>query len=138
MNYSEIKNYGKIIKNYFQFLCKNGFSRKQYDNGIDYEVIYTRPGCEIGVFCFLGIDAKLLAAHKKTRMEDKELTENSHFFAEIVINKDGNRFNLLNNNFFDSLLMEGLKANILNCKSDVCKILKIYSDFLRINLNKLL
>ncbi|CCZ95116.1 unknown [Corallococcus sp. CAG:1435] len=137
MKYTEIKNYGKIIKKYFQFLCKYGFSRKQYDNGIDYEVIYTRPGCEIGVFCGLGIDPKLLAVHEKTRMDDKDLMDASHFDAYIVINKDGNKFNLLNSNLFDSLLMEDLKANILDCKSDVNKILEKYSEFLKINLNKL-
>lgn len=31
MNYEAIKNYGRIIKLYFQFLCEHGFSIKQYD-----------------------------------------------------------------------------------------------------------
>lgn len=139
MKYTEIKNYGKIIKNYFQFLCKYGFSSKQYDNGIDYEVIYTRPGCEIGVFCVLGVeDATLLADYEKKRTNDKDLMENSHFDAYIVIEKNGCRLNLLNSNFFDSLIMEDLRVSILNCKSDVNKILEKYSEFLKINLYKLL
>lgn len=138
MNYEIIKNYGRIIKLYFQFLCENGFSRKQYDNGIDYEVIYSRPECEIGVFCAFGLDNKLFARYKNKLIDDKQLMENSHLDAYIVISRKESRSNLLKCNLFDSLSIDDLKKNILNSRNDIDKILRTYSEFLKKNLNKLL
>ena len=138
MNYEAIKNYGRIIKLYFQFLCEHGFSMKQYDNGVDYEVIYSRPECEIGVFCVLGLDNKLFTRYKNKLMDDKQLIENSHLDAHIVIRRKGSRSNLLKCDLFDALSIDDLKKNILNCRYDIDKILKTYSEFLKKNLNKLL
>ena len=84
MNYKEIRNYGKTIKTYFQFLSRRGFSVKQYDNGIDYEVIYSRPECEISIFCGLGVDAKMFALYKNRLIEDKQLIENSYLNTFII------------------------------------------------------
>ena len=64
MNYKEIKNYGKTIKNYFQFLNKHAFSIKQYNNAIDYEVIYSKPDCKIEVIYALGTDANILTNYE--------------------------------------------------------------------------
>lgn len=138
MNYEMIKNYGRIIKLYFQFLCENGFSMKQYDNGVDYEVIYSRPECEIGVFCVFGLDNKLFASYKNKLMDDKQLMEDSHLDAHIVIKRKGSRNNLLKCDLFDALSLDDLKRNILNCRNDIDEILRTYSEFLKKNLNKLL
>lgn len=138
MNYKEIRNYGKTIKTYFQFLSNHGFSVKQYDNGIDYEVIYSRSECEISIFCGLGVDAKMFTHYKNKLMEDKQLIENSYLDAFIVISKEGGRSNLLNCDLFDPLSMSKLKENIINSKNDINNILRIYSEFLKKNLYKLL
>ena len=138
MNYKEIRNYGKTIKTYFQFLSRQGFSVKQYDNGIDYEVIYSRPECEISIFCELGVDAKMFALYKNRLMEDKQLIENSYLDTFIDISKEGGRYNLLNCDLFDPLSMRNLKENVINSKNDINNILRIYSEFLKKNLYKLL
>lgn len=138
MNYKEIRNYGKTIKTYFQFLCRRGFSVKQYDNGIDYELIYSRPECEISIFCGLGVDAKMFALYKNRLIEDKQLIENSYLNTFIIISKERRRCNLLNCNLFDPLSMSKLKEDVINSKNDINNVLRIYSEFIKKNLYKLL
>ena len=138
MNYKEIKNYGKTIKNYFQFLNKHAFSMKQYNNGIDYEVIYSKPDCKIEVICALGTDANILTNYENKLIDDKQLMENSHFDVYIAIDRGICRCNLLQCNLFNPLSITDLKEKILNCKNDIQKILKTYSSFLEKNLDNLL
>lgn len=49
-------NNGKFVRKNFDFLCKYGFKRKQFTNGIDYEVCYKKSTFEIYIVCAMAFN----------------------------------------------------------------------------------
>ncbi|MCI8344019.1 MAG: hypothetical protein HFE25_06210 [Clostridia bacterium] len=134
-------NHQKMITKYFDFLLGYNFTKKKFTNGTDNDICYRNRKSNITIIIYFDmvISEDIFNLNDKLDSNDfdKQIELHSHFDVWLTVEKNGENHNVLSCKLFDSISRETMVKNITNCK-DMGMKLKIYSDFIKSNLNQLL
>lgn len=126
-------NYRKVIKNNFKFLQDSGYKRKIYSYIFvkEYMVRYTNRN--------LSFEINYALCNSPNNTEDiEELLETSYYSVWVVIQCHNKRYNLLNCDLLDKLLLKELEQKVEGeFLNNLEGIIISYAQFIKNNLNKL-
>lgn len=141
-------NNGKFIRKNFDFLCKYGFKRKQFTNGIDYEVCYKKSTFDICIICAIVFNPDELEIDLKnecckftndndSKYLEKQLNEHCYMAVDVLLYYGIEKSNLYECKLFEETELHNLKRNIDFCGKDIYKQIEEYAKFFKNNLTKI-